>query len=89
MNHICLKPPFLIESLILLIEKSRFSCRYQKFFVSLHAICVQGKMQSLNNTNMADILQTIEHYRSLGIEEQIPNGVVEKVKLNKHLGGTN
>lgn len=38
---------------------------------------------------MADILQTIEHYRSLGIEEQIPNGVVEKVKLNKHLGGTN
>ena len=28
--------------------------------------CVQGKTQSLNNTNMADILQTIERYRALG-----------------------
>lgn len=28
--------------------------------------CVQGKTQSLNNTNMADILQTIERYPSLG-----------------------
>ena len=33
--------------------------------------CVQGKTQSLNNTNMADILQTIERYRALGIDQQI------------------
>ena len=37
----------------------------------MHAICVQGKTQSLNNTNMADILQTIERYRALGIDQQI------------------
>ena len=29
------------------------------------------KTQSLNNTNMADILQTIERYRALGIDQQI------------------
>ena len=37
----------------------------------MHAFCVQGKTQSLNNTNMADILQTIERYRALGIDQQI------------------
>ena len=37
----------------------------------MQAESVQGKRQSLNNINMADILQTIERYRALGIEEQI------------------
>ena len=44
---------------------------YAKKIVPLHAFCVQGKTQSLNNINMADILQTIERYRALGIDQQI------------------
>ena len=52
-------------------QKYKLICISQLFFVPLHAICVQGKTQSLNNTNMADILQTIERYRALGIDQQI------------------
>ena len=37
----------------------------------MQAESVQGKRQSLNNINMADILQTIERYRQLGIDQQI------------------
>jgi hypothetical protein len=39
--------------------------------IAISHFCVQGKTQSLNNTNMADILQTIERYRALGIDQQI------------------
>ena len=45
---------------------------YVKNFVYLctQFVC-KAKRQSLNNTNMADILQTIERYRALGIDQQI------------------
>lgn len=39
-------------------------------YLCTHFVC-KVKRQSLNNINMADILQTIERYRALGIDQQI------------------